>query len=347
MGTLDPWINSSTGDGYRNSVVAIPGDGSKTNFDFNFGGGYIDKSHIKAYTYDTATGHTEVTPFTWLGPNTIQVVPAPATGIHVVIYRDTPKSAPLVNFSTNASMTEKNLDLMAQQAIFSAAEMVDRFDSINAGSSDAIERSVTALNTANTALANSSVAVSTANAANTTAGAANATASAANTKADNAVTTANAANATANGIDAKAQSALDNSNTANTNANNAVSTANSAAAAVGNKIDKNGTVAMAADLNLGTHKVINVVDPVNPQDAATRNFVTTMTNGSSGYAKGALIKRTTLTVSGTFAFDPKTTTYIVEGCGGGGAGGGSGAAASAGTCSAGAGGSSGAWGLQR
>ncbi|MCD9228594.1 phage tail fiber protein [Ralstonia pseudosolanacearum] len=239
MGTLDPWINSSTGDGYRNSVVALPGDGSKTTFDFNFGGGYIDKSHIKAYTYDTSNGHTQPVPFTWAGPNTIRVVPAPATGIHVVIYRDTPKSQPLVDFSTNASMTEKNLDLMAQQAIFAAAEMVDRFDSINAGSSEAIERSVTALNTANTALSNSNAATATANSAATSATAAVGTANTASADATNAlntangidakattalnssasaVTTADSASATANGIDAKAQQALDTANVAAANA---------------------------------------------------------------------------------------------------------------------------------
>ncbi|CAH0444335.1 hypothetical protein LMG10661_00814 [Ralstonia syzygii subsp. syzygii] len=240
MGTLDPWINSSTGDGYRNSVVALPGDGSKTNFEFNFGGGYIDKSHIKAYTYDTATGHTEPVAFSWDGPNTVKVVPAPAANIHVVIYRDTPKSKPLVDFSTNASMTEKNLDLLAQQAIFAAAEMVDRFDSINAGSSEAIERSVTALNTANTALSTSNAAAATANDAATDAAAAVGTANTASTNATNALSTAN-------GIDAKATTALNSSTSAVTTANNASATASGIDAKAQQALDTANAAAANAD----------------------------------------------------------------------------------------------------
>ncbi|QMV32539.1 tail fiber protein [Ralstonia phage Anchaing] len=245
MGTLDPWINSSTGDGYRNSVVAIPGDGVKTAFDFNFGGGYIDKSHIKVYTYDTRTGHTETVAFSWLGPNTIQVLPAPPSYIHVVIYRDTPKSQPLVDFTTNASMTEKNLDLMARQAIFAAAEMVDRFDSINAGSSEAIERSLVALDTANSAKAEAQAATATANAATATANTATSTAAAA-------VGTANNALSVAQGIDAKAQQALDNSLGATNIATNAQSIAQGIDAKATQAINTANSANTKADQALAT-----------------------------------------------------------------------------------------------
>src|SRR5215468_4548314 len=40
-------------------------------------------------------------------------------------------------------------------------------------------------------------------------------------------------------------------------------------------IKSDGSVAMGADLNMNTHKVTNVVDPTNPQDAATRAWVLT------------------------------------------------------------------------
>lgn len=40
-----------------------------------------------------------------------------------------------------------------------------------------------------------------------------------------------------------------------------------------NVIEKYGSVAMAADLDLGTHNIINVVDPVNAQDASTKAYV--------------------------------------------------------------------------
>jgi hypothetical protein len=51
-----------------------------------------------------------------------------------------------------------------------------------------------------------------------------------------------------------------------------------------------GTNAMAADLNVGTHSVINVVNPANPQDAATKNYVDT--------ADALLIAKALLTTKG-------------------------------------------------
>lgn len=45
------------------------------------------------------------------------------------------------------------------------------------------------------------------------------------------------------------------------------------AAGAAQAVLKNGTVAMTADLNLGTHKISNVVDPAAAQDAATKNYV--------------------------------------------------------------------------
>lgn len=40
-------------------------------------------------------------------------------------------------------------------------------------------------------------------------------------------------------------------------------------------LKKDGTVAMTGNLNLGTHSIINVVDPTGAQDAATKNYVDT------------------------------------------------------------------------
>ena len=40
-------------------------------------------------------------------------------------------------------------------------------------------------------------------------------------------------------------------------------------------VRRDGTSTALADLNMNTHKVINVVDPVSPQDAATKNYVDT------------------------------------------------------------------------
>lgn len=215
---LDDWINQDSGT-TRNSMQYFPGDGTTTAWEFNFAGGYIEAGDVKAYIYRGASGLTvPVSPVVLLGPNTIQVVPAVPTGDMLVVYRDTPKSQPLVDFATGAVLNEDNLDTMAKQAVFAAAEMVDRFASVQSSSTDAVERSFTALTTAQQAASDATAAVSTANAANATAGAAQ-------TAANAAVTTANAAKTTADGIDAKAQSALDNSTAAVSTANAANTTA--------------------------------------------------------------------------------------------------------------------------
>jgi len=272
---LAPWIDATGEGGLRNSMVEYPGNGVKTAFDFNFSGGYLNQSDVKAYIYDTVSGSTAAITTVFAGPNTLSIVPAPSATKIVVIYRDTQKTVPLVDFKTGAVIDEINLDTATKQSIFVAAEMADRFDAINASSADAIERSFTALTTANTALANSAAATVTADGAEDAAAAAVSTANAANANAAAAVITANgidgkaqaaldasaaavitadaaedaatAATSTANGIDAKAQSALDTANAAATQVAGAVSTANAASAAVGGKMDKSANLADVAD----------------------------------------------------------------------------------------------------
>src|SRR5271156_1378615 len=38
-------------------------------------------------------------------------------------------------------------------------------------------------------------------------------------------------------------------------------------------VDVNGSDAMTANLNVGNNNIVNVLDPFNPQDAATKNYV--------------------------------------------------------------------------
>ncbi|AOJ69170.1 MULTISPECIES: phage tail fiber domain-containing protein [Burkholderia] len=254
---LVPWLDASGQGGLRNSMLVASGDGSTKTFSFNFAGGYISKDHVKAYTFDPITGRTTplvITSGMWTGPSQITLGAPVALGQYIVIYRDTPRGTPLVSFKNGSVLNEPNLDEMAEQGVFVAAEMADRFDLLNDGSSKAIIDSATALNTANAATAtakhadgNAAFAVDQSNAARgdatfavNTAGAAKAVADGIDGKAqqalDNsksAVNTANIAQSVANGIDAKAQSALDNSksavnsaSSADTAAANAVSTAN-------------------------------------------------------------------------------------------------------------------------
>jgi len=264
---LIPWINSAGEGGVRNSMQEFPGNGTNGPFEFNFAGagnGYIDQSHVKAYRYDPVSAQTYTQTLTFVGPNQVTTSDVIPTGQFVVIYRDTPKAQPLVNYSEGAVMDETNLDKSNEQAVYIAAEMLDRFDAINATSSDAINRSVQALDTANTALANSQSAQSDATSAVSAANSATAAASAATTTANTALSTANDAHTiatgidakatqaqsdaaeavtTANGIDAKAQTALDNSNeavsqvgTANANATSALSLASSVSSKADNAV---------------------------------------------------------------------------------------------------------------
>lgn len=199
---LVPWINSAGEGGDRNSMQQFDGNGSQTSFDFSFAGGYIYAQNVKAYKYNLASGLTvAIDPVVLTGPSTIEVIPAPAAvnvertvGEVLVVYRDTQKTVPLVDYATGAVMDEANLDMSNKQAVFIGAEMVDRFDSVNAGSTDAIERSFEALTKANTAIADSAAAVADAAAAVTTANDASATADAALDLAEDAVAAATGLN---------------------------------------------------------------------------------------------------------------------------------------------------------
>lgn len=122
--------------GYRYSVNRFPGDGATTTWNLSFAGmdgqyaGYISKTHVKAYTILDSTGAETPLPLpstAFIGPTTLKIEPAIPVGTTLVVYRDTPKNAPLLDYVDGALMIEKNLDTSNQQAIYAVAEMVDRF----------------------------------------------------------------------------------------------------------------------------------------------------------------------------------------------------------------------------
>jgi len=241
---LLPWISSAGAGGVRHSMQAFEGDGSTGPFEFNFSGGYIHAAHVKAYRYNpgTSTGHPLAV--TLIGPNQAQSSEPIPSGQYIVLYRDTPKGTPLVDYTEGAVLDEANLDTTAQQAVFAAAEMVDRFDSINLSSTEAIDRSAQALSTASTALDNSIAAaadavqaVATADAASTAAAVAINTANAATSEgaaavAQDALVQAHAAVAVSNDADAKATQAQAGAATAQADATTALAAANNAGDAI-------------------------------------------------------------------------------------------------------------------
>ncbi|SGA03417.1 hypothetical protein BN110_005 [Yersinia phage phiR8-01] len=128
---VQPWYEAAkTGKNYY-SMNEFPGTGSDT-FDINFAGGYLDKTHVKAYMVKTGETDIELLALTFLTAARVKTSKPVPIGYKCVIYRDTPKSVPMLSFKDGAPMTAINLDRNAMQSIFSAAEMVDRYESTTA-----------------------------------------------------------------------------------------------------------------------------------------------------------------------------------------------------------------------
>jgi len=105
-----------------------PGDGVTTQFTIAFQGGFMDRTHVKAYIEDATTlERTDVTVTTgmFLSDSLIDLGVSAPIGSNMVLYRDTPKSGPLVDFEGGSRITEANLDKVARQAVLIGAEIYD------------------------------------------------------------------------------------------------------------------------------------------------------------------------------------------------------------------------------
>lgn len=108
-----------------------PGDGVTTQYEINFLGGYLQKTHVKAYTEDQITlARSPVTlnPGQFINDYTIGGFPPVPVGRNMVIYRETPRQT-LVDFVNTSRITEANLDLVARQGLFVAVEALDGVNS--------------------------------------------------------------------------------------------------------------------------------------------------------------------------------------------------------------------------
>ena len=258
---------------YKYSINKFTGNGSKTSWDLNFSGGYIRREHVKAYT-EAADGQITELSFTWSGPNTIVITPPVANGLRLFVYRDTPKSGPLVDFTDGAIINEYDLDMLARQTVFATAEMVDRFADVAIQADGATATAAEALFRAADAQTKVSLANSTSAAALLAAQGAVTTANTANTNAVNAVGVAGAANATAQAADGKANTAISTANAALSNANAATTIANTAAGQAASAVTTAGTANTKAD-NAVTRALA-------AQDAAAN--ATTIATGAEGTA---------------------------------------------------------------
>lgn len=276
MGVLDP--------NTRYAMAKYNGDGVTTDYSINFEGGWINATDIIAY--HTVVGDRDdivqlgvtllnSTPTDTGTMGTVRVSSPVPVGRVLYIVRQTQRGEPLVDFVNRSMLTEANLNIITEQAIYSVAEMEDQFEELAVQIGGAADLAVqtaneakllaqTAVSTADDALdrandaydkgvaaeAGIAAATAAANSATAAATAANTAASdatmlvssvqgdvqAAINTADAASANANAASDAANAISGKADEALSTANTANSNATDALNTAN-AASATANGVD--------------------------------------------------------------------------------------------------------------
>jgi hypothetical protein len=114
------------------TINEFPGTGAApTVVDFNFAGGYISPAHVKAEIFNPVTylrTPVAVTDDNFVTAYRLSLPVVVPTGSILRVYRDTPKDQPLVDFTNGARIAENNLDLVAQQAVFVAAESADQIE---------------------------------------------------------------------------------------------------------------------------------------------------------------------------------------------------------------------------
>jgi hypothetical protein len=120
-------------------------DGTTTSWNFNFAGGYIDKAHVKVAV--TPVGGVEtavpITEANFIGPAQLLLTPPVSAGALLVIYRDTPKDLPLVDFTDGSGLSDTALDVNAKQAVFIAAEVTDAIGNIDVAAAVAASEAAT------------------------------------------------------------------------------------------------------------------------------------------------------------------------------------------------------------
>ena len=99
------------------SYTLFTGNGSTTQYAVAFG--YIRREHV----FVTVAGSSAT--FTWVNNSLIQMDTAPANGAAIRVYRVTPLSAPLVDFTDGATLVAADLDTNARQSIYTQQELDD------------------------------------------------------------------------------------------------------------------------------------------------------------------------------------------------------------------------------
>ena len=104
-----------------NARVSYTANGSNATFAITFA--FLDSTHVKVFLDGVAT-----TAFSISGSNVI-MNSNPANGVVVLIKRETPTDARLVDFQDGSVLTESDLDKSADQNFFIAQEINDESQS--------------------------------------------------------------------------------------------------------------------------------------------------------------------------------------------------------------------------
>ena len=230
--------------------TTLVGDGTSRIFSVPFP--YINATHVVVKVNGVLK--TLSTDYVWLTSSTIEFVTAPAVSAAVLILRDTPKVARLVNYQDAAVLREVDLDMDSDQSFYITQETLDWTDSnvaataadlvlthadvVLANADVALTHADVVLTHADVVLTHADVATANSVAASTTSAASTATtqasnasasASAASTSATNAGTSATSAATSATTATTQATSAATSASTATTQASNASTSATGAA----------------------------------------------------------------------------------------------------------------------
>ena len=105
-------------------------DGTTTDWNFNFAGGYISTDHVFAYSMSTDTIPVRhdyvVTSGSFVSQYVLRITPAVPNGHTLVVYRDSRNNGlPLADFVDGGGINETDLDAIARQAIFVNQETLD------------------------------------------------------------------------------------------------------------------------------------------------------------------------------------------------------------------------------
>ena len=125
------------------SIDRYTGNGVNTDFTVTFG--YLNKAHVKVYL--NALLQTAGVGYNWLTDTTIRFTSAPANGVPIVIDRDTPTEAKIVDFENASVLTAENLDQTVDQLLYISQEAKDTAGSVveNSANIDIVAANITAV----------------------------------------------------------------------------------------------------------------------------------------------------------------------------------------------------------